>query len=153
MSGTSQAAAVVSGVVALMISQDPSLTPDEVKCRLIDSAHTALDSEGKIAYSVFQQGSGIVNARDALNSTASNCANQSLDIEKDLAGEEHFYGPANINEDGHFYIEGLGDEYVWKIDESSLENDAVIWRLNYDDNPMDWKKYGVYGCCNLAFRL
>lgn len=139
MSGTSQAAAVVSGVVALMISQDPSLTPDEVKCRLIDSAHTALDSEGKIAYSVFQQGSGVVNARDALKSTASNCANQSLDIAKDLAGEEHFYGPANINEDGHFYVEGLGDEYVWKIDESALENDAVIWRLNYDDNPMDWK--------------
>ncbi|GLX86012.1 hypothetical protein tloyanaT_22640 [Thalassotalea loyana] len=139
MSGTSQAAAVVSGVAALMISQDPSLTPDEVKCRLIDSAHTALNSEGKIAYSVFQQGSGVVNARDALKSTASNCANQSLDIAKDLAGEEHFYGPANINEDGHFYVEGLGDEYVWKIDESALENDAVIWRLNYDDNPMDWK--------------
>ncbi|QOL25957.1 S8 family peptidase [Thalassotalea sp. LPB0316] len=139
MSGTSQAAAVVSGVAALMIAQDPSLTPDDVKCRLIDSAHTALTNEGKLAYSVFQQGSGVVNAKDALNSSASNCANQSLDIAKDLAGEQHFYGPANINENGHFYVEGLGDEYVWKIDESELSNDAVIWRLNYDDNPMDWK--------------
>lgn len=139
MSGTSQAAAVVSGVAALMIAQDPSLSPDDVKCRLIDSAHTALTSEGKLAYSVFQQGSGVVNAKDALSSTASNCANQSLNIAKDLAGEEHFYGPANINEDGNFYVEGLGEEYVWKIDESALSNDAVIWRLNYDDNPMDWK--------------
>ena len=139
MSGTSQAAAVVSGVAALMIAQDPSLTPDEVKCRLIDSAHTAMNSESKIAYSVFQQGSGVVNARDALNSTASNCANQSLDIAKDLSGEEHYYGPANINEDGHFYVEGLGEEYVWKVDENALTNDAVLWRLNYDDNPMDWK--------------
>ena len=35
MSGTSQAAAVTSGVVALMLQDDPSLTPDTVKCRLI----------------------------------------------------------------------------------------------------------------------
>ena len=139
MSGTSQAAAVVSGVAALMISQDPSLTPDEVKCRLIDSAHTAMTPAGKLAYSVFQQGSGLVNAKDALKSTASGCANQSLDIQKDLAGEKHFYGPANINEDGNFYVEGLGEEYVWRVNDSSLSGDAVIWRLNYDDNPMDWK--------------
>lgn len=139
MSGTSQAAAVVSGVAALMISQDPSLTPDDVKCRLIDSAHTARNSDGKIAYSVFQQGSGVVNARDALFSTATDCANQSLDIAKDLSGEEHFYGPANINEDGNFYVEGLGDEYVWKIEENALSNDAVLWRLNHNENPKDWK--------------
>ena len=35
MSGTSQAAAVTSGVVALMLQDDPTLTPDTVKCRLI----------------------------------------------------------------------------------------------------------------------
>ncbi|MGB5174791.1 MAG: S8 family peptidase, partial [Thermoanaerobaculia bacterium] len=35
MSGTSQAAAVVTGVVALMLHQSPFLTPDEVKFRLM----------------------------------------------------------------------------------------------------------------------
>ena len=35
MSGTSQAAAVTSGVVALMLQDEPSLTPDTVKCRLL----------------------------------------------------------------------------------------------------------------------
>ena len=35
MSGTSQAAAVTSGVVALMLQDEPSLTPDAIKCRLI----------------------------------------------------------------------------------------------------------------------
>ncbi|MAG76650.1 MAG: hypothetical protein CL811_07810 [Colwelliaceae bacterium] len=81
----------------------------------------------------------MVNARDALFSTATDCANQSLDIAKDLSGEEHFYGPANINEDGNFYVEGLGDEYVWKIEENALSNDAVLWRLNHNENPKDWK--------------
>src|SRR4029434_7435805 len=32
MSGTSQAAAVTSGVVALMLQSDPTLTPDGIKC-------------------------------------------------------------------------------------------------------------------------
>jgi serine protease AprX len=38
MGGTSVAAPVVSGVVALMLEHNPSLTPDEVKARLMASA-------------------------------------------------------------------------------------------------------------------
>ncbi|GGK01113.1 hypothetical protein GCM10010123_33890 [Pilimelia anulata] len=37
-SGTSQAAAVVSGTVALLLQQRPALTPDQVKRLLVDSA-------------------------------------------------------------------------------------------------------------------
>jgi len=139
MSGTSQAAGVVSGVVALMLTQDPTLTPDDVKCRLMDSAHAALNSNGELAYSVFQQGAGLVNAADALSSNASACANQALNITQDLAGNEHFFGPANINEDGNFYVEGLGDEYVWQLDETHLDGDTVIWRMNFADNAQDWR--------------
>ncbi|WP_223271586.1 S8 family peptidase [Colwellia hornerae] len=139
MSGTSQAAGVISGVVALMLTQDPTLTPDEVKCRLMDSAHAAFNNSGELAYSVFQQGSGMVNVADALLSTASGCANQALDIAQDLAGSDHFFGPANINSDGNFYVEGLGDEYVWKLNESNLDGDTIIWRMNYAVNALDWK--------------
>ncbi len=139
MSGTSQAAAVVSGAVALILTQDPSLTPDEVKCRLMDSAHAAMTSGGQLAYSVFQQGSGVVNAKDALQSTATGCANQALNIEQDLSGEKHFYGPANINDEGNFYVEGLGEEYVWRLGDNSLNGSAVIWRLNYTDPLLDWR--------------
>ena len=134
MSGTSQAAAVVSGVVALILTQDPMLSPDEVKCRLMDSAHAAMTSDGKIAYSVFQQGAGVVNAKDALQSTATSCANQALDIAQDLEGNEHFFGPANINDDGNFYVEGLGDEYVWRLDDSNLDGDTLLWRMNFAEN-------------------
>ena len=58
MSGTSQAAAVASGVVALMLQADPSLTPDQVKCRLVSTAQSALSASGYAAYSVYQQGAG-----------------------------------------------------------------------------------------------
>jgi len=139
MSGTSQAAGVVSGVVALMLTQDPALTPDQVKCRLVDSAHAAFNNNGELAYSVFQQGSGLVNVADALTSTASACANQALDIAQDLEGNEHFFGPSNINEDGNFYVEGLGDEYVWKLDDSNLGGDTIIWRMNFAEDALDWK--------------
>ncbi len=45
MSGTSQAAAVTTGVVALMLQDDPTLTPDAVKCRLIASGAAGREVE------------------------------------------------------------------------------------------------------------
>ena len=62
MSGTSQATAVVSGIVALMLEQNPDLTPDQVKHRLMASARPAQNPDGTLAYSIFQQGAGLVNA-------------------------------------------------------------------------------------------
>jgi serine protease AprX len=140
MSGTSQAAGVVSGVVALMLMQEPTLTPDEVKCRLMDSAHTAFNDNGELAYSVFQQGSGMINAADALTSTASSCANTEMHIAKDLSGEEHYYGPANVDSDGNFFIEGLGEEYVWKITETLNSDGGLIWKNSLGtDGGLIWK--------------
>ena len=43
--GTSQAAAVTSGVVALLLSQDPSMTPDQVKAALIETAEPITGSD------------------------------------------------------------------------------------------------------------
>jgi subtilisin family serine protease len=122
MSGTSQAAAVTSGVVALMLQNDPSLTPDAVKCRLLASTRPAVTSGGSLAYSVFQQGAGLINAPAAVNSSATNCANQGLDINADLAGTRHFGGPANQDANGNYYVMDLeggstsllaGDGYTW----------------------------------------
>src|SRR5690606_15574296 len=103
MSGTSQAAAVTSGVVALMLEANPGLTPNNVKCRLMDGARPAVKADGTLAYSVFQQGSGLVNAHDAIYSTASNCANQGLNVVADLAGLQHYGGRANRDENGNYY--------------------------------------------------
>jgi len=55
MSGTSQAAAVITGAVALMLQAEPSLTPDQVKCKLMSTARPAVETDGSLAYSVFQR--------------------------------------------------------------------------------------------------
>jgi serine protease AprX len=115
LSGTSMSAAVTSGIVALMLDAEPSLTPDEVKCRLIDTAHTALDDQGNLGFSVFQQGAGVVNAFDAVNSTASGCANGGLDVSADLADTSHFIGTAELTPEGLFIVrdENGNENFAW----------------------------------------
>ena len=98
MSGTSQAAAVVSGIVALMINQDSNLTPDDIKCRLMSTARPARNSSGHWSYSVFEQGMGQVDAYAAVNSNAAGCANNGLNIDDDLEGKQHFAGPTILNQ-------------------------------------------------------
>ena len=118
MSGTSQSAAVVTGIVALMIEVDPWLTPDEVKFRLQAASHPAVGGDGTLLYSVFQQGAGLVDAYAAVRPTVTGFANQGLDIEADLSGQAHFRGRANRDADGNYYLEGL-DGFMW--------NDGFMW--------------------------
>ena len=127
MSGTSQAAAVTSGVVALMLQANPTLTPDTVKCRLLASASPAVKAGGKLAYSVFQQGAGLVNAVAAVRSPRMGCANQGLNIAADLAGTTHFGGPANQDADGNYYIMDMeGSEWG-----NALSGDGYTWSQGY----------------------
>jgi serine protease AprX len=128
MSGTSMAAAVTSGVVALMLQADPALTPDEVKCRLLASAGPAVTSSGTLAYSVFEQGAGLINAVSAVNTTASGCANRGLNIAADLAGTQHFGGPANQNANGSYYVMNMAGS-TWG---GSIPSDGYTWSGGFD---------------------
>ena len=78
LSGTSAAAAVVSGAASLLIQQDPTLTPDEVKARLMKTADKNLPSHstvinGNTTYivqsDVFAVGAGYLNLQTALSDT------------------------------------------------------------------------------------
>jgi serine protease AprX len=60
MSGSSMAAGVVSGMAALMIQADPSLTPDTLKARLMKSA------EKRMVDDVFSEGAGFADLQAAL---------------------------------------------------------------------------------------
>lgn len=150
MSGTSQATAVVTGVVALMLSNDPTLTPDDVKCRLVTTAQPAVLKDGTPAYSVFQQGAGLVNAQTALSSQQTQCANQALDIEKDLTGVQHYGGPAAMSEDGEFYIVDengvmLNDGgFIWRDGGFIWRDGGFIWRDNFawGDGGFIWRDGG-----------
>jgi serine protease AprX len=70
-SGSSQAAAIVSGAVALVLQQHPDLTPDQVKALLKETA-SALPKADSLA-----TGSGLINlhaARDAKSTVWANAA-------------------------------------------------------------------------------
>ena len=82
LSGTSMAAPMVSGAVALMLNKDSTLTPDTVKARLMKTAtktfplySTATDPVTGIMYTsqydIFTIGAGYLDAWGALNSTDS----------------------------------------------------------------------------------
>ena len=112
MSGTSQATAVISGVVALMIQRDENLSPDELKYRLMANARPAVDDNGDLADTVFQQGAGMVHAYDVVYPTLTGYANQGLNVDADLDGTAHYRGRANRDADGNYYLEGLNG-FMW----------------------------------------
>ncbi len=80
LSGTSMATPMVAGVVAMMIQKDSTLTPDQVKARLMRTAWkgfvstaSIIDSATNTSYSVqhdlFTVGAGYLDAGAALSST------------------------------------------------------------------------------------
>jgi serine protease AprX len=99
MAGTSQAAAVVSGIAALVVNAHPQLTPDEVKYRLMVTAFPWVDPVTTDAgYSIWQQGAGRVNAPDAVTADIQGQANFGMDIAADLAGLTHYEGFSYFDE-------------------------------------------------------
>jgi len=161
MSGTSQAAAVVTGLVALM-QQRQWMTPDDTKCRLMASARTATDLYGKPVYTVFQQGAGLINAEAAVYGTAQGCANRGLDIAADIAGTRHYRGPAKKDSYGKYYLGNItgpgyswtgsyakgsnftwNDVYTWNEsfvwNETFLWNESFVWNdVHVWTNVYDW---------------
>lgn len=107
--GSSQASALVSGILALLLQLEPDLTPDELKCKVITSAEPAINRDGRLAYSPFQQGYGYVTATRAVTLGQKGCGNADFDLQADIENEEHFYGPAIIGEDGAASLPGLQD--------------------------------------------
>lgn len=120
--GTSQASAFVSGLLALLIQLEPDLTPDDLKCKLISSAEPAINRSGKLAYSPFEQGYGYVTANRAVTLGERGCGNLDFDMELDLRFEGNGYGPATVDDDGSPTLPGLGSMVSSQPSEKGMSN-------------------------------
>jgi serine protease AprX len=132
MAGTSMSTAAVSGIVALMLSENPALTPDQVKYRLTATARPQFsEATGEMAYSIWQQGAGRVWAPEAVFADIEGAANQGMDLAADLAGEEHYEGWTVYDPDtGEFVIRD--DGYAsWSGGYASWSGGYASWSGGY----------------------
>ena len=70
LSGTSMATAVASGAVALVLADDPALTPDQVKTALVSSARPYGSQSGSVPPDPIADGSGLLDALAASHAAA-----------------------------------------------------------------------------------
>ncbi|MEP5567062.1 MAG: S8 family peptidase [Halioglobus sp.] len=126
MTGTSQAAALVSGLVALLLQLEPDLTPDDVKCMLTTTAEPAINQDGLLAYSPFQQGHGYVSITRAITLGDRGCGNADLNLMRDMAMQEHFEGPAIVKEGGEISLPGL-DKMLSAQPPAKGLSDTRVW--------------------------
>lgn len=118
--GTSQAAAFTSGVVALMLQLKEDATPEEIKCILTTSAEPALTSNGRLAYTPFQQGFGYLNIERALLVGDPSCHRKHFNFGESL----EFLGPVTVAEDGSPIIDSMRD--IWP---TGSEPYTYVWGL------------------------
>ncbi|MBN7795127.1 S8 family peptidase [Parahaliea mediterranea] len=151
MTGTSQASALVSGIASLLLQLEPDLTPDDVKCKLISSAEFAINRDGRLAYSPFQQGNGYASATRAVTLGKRGCGNVDMDLAQEIDNIQHYEGPAIITEDGSATLPGLSELYAGKPSAKGPSDDrrwgvkAHIERKNgpspEEASPIDWTQH------------
>lgn len=147
MTGTSQATALVSGFAALLLQLEPGLSNNELKCMLKTSAEPAIELDGRLAYSPFIQGDGQASLQRALTLGSKECAQSELNLSDELAGIDHFQGPAIFTETQPPTLPG-GDLIISGPPTSEGSSKTLRWgsaahleRLteNPENSPIDWR--------------
>ncbi|HEY3332848.1 MAG TPA: S8 family peptidase [Capsulimonadaceae bacterium] len=124
LSGTSMAAPVVAGAAALMLQNDPTLTPDTVKARLMVSADKLAGSDG--VGDPFTYGAGYLNIPAA--------------IECRIIAKEASISPTlYVDNGGNLAVEM--DRAVWG--KMGLYGTWAIWGTNINDMRAVWGKFSI----------
>jgi serine protease AprX len=142
LSGTSMATPVVSGAVALLLQKNPTLTPDQVKARLMKSAYkifprssTATDpASGKhytSQYDIFTVGAGYLDIQAALSSRdvapATFGIAKSPAVARDAAGNVYLVTGSSVLWGGSIM---WGTSVVWGTSVlwgTSTKGESVLW--------------------------
>ncbi len=121
-SGTSQAAAVVSGAAALLLSQRPGLTPDQVKALLVGHTHSMS------GYSDLK-GSGELNLASVLDASTPNTT-QTWAASNGTGSLEASRGSQHVVDNNGNALSGEQDIFGNSVDTSALaaaEANASAW--------------------------
>ncbi|MBI4264288.1 MAG: S8 family peptidase [Acidobacteria bacterium] len=152
LSGTSMAAPVVAGTVALMLDANPALTPNAVKAIL---QYTAEERDGE---PYFAQGAGLLNARGALRlaqffrEPRQGFPEPGDAIEREwiawsqeivwgngrYAGGWPLPGSNAWSLDVEWGVDAApdGKPIVWGVEYG--DQDSIIWGTEYDDDSIIW---------------
>jgi hypothetical protein len=125
-SGTSQAAAFVSGAAALLLEQRPGLTPDRLKHLLMATAHELPNADQ------LGQGEGLVNLKLARDSAAS--GRQDFDLAIGTGSIEAARGSAHVVDEEGNALEGEVDIFgaPWDGATWAVESlDTTAWSNGY----------------------
>jgi serine protease AprX len=127
-SGTSQAAAVVSGAAALLIQQRPELTPDQVKALLMGTAQSIPGATAA------QQGSGLIDLAKAKDTATPANAQQTFALSTGIGSLELARGSVHVTV--------AGREVRGEVDVRGKTFDVRTWakglRNGANWNGMSW---------------
>jgi serine protease AprX len=150
LSGTSMAAPMVSGAAALMLEKNPSLTPDQVKARLMKTSFknlpqytTAVDPQSCATYNeqadIFTIGAGYLDIAAALNNADS--ASSAVGVAMSPTASY------NASTDQVTVVNGSsvlwGGSVLWGT--SVVWGGSVIWGTNSSGQSVLWGSSVVWG--------
>ena len=149
LSGTSMATPVVSGAAALLLQQNPLLSPDQVKARLMKSAYktfprysSTTDPTTGITYTsqydMFTVGAGYLDIQAALSN---------LDLASSTVGSA-LSPTVAVDSNGNVYVVKnssvvWGGSVVWGT--SVVWGNSVIWGTNASGQSVIWGSSVVWG--------